>query len=49
MNVKMKRYAKALVAFVLALAMVSEAWGGLSFVSEAETSEQTEVSAQAET
>ena len=45
----MKRYAKALVAFVLALAMVSEAWGGLSFVSEAETTEQTEVSAQAET
>ena len=43
----MKRYAKALVAFVLALAMVSEAWGGLSFVSEAETS--TETSAQAET
>ena len=46
MNVKMKRYAKALVAFVLALAMVSEAWGGLSFVSEAET---TGTSAQAET
>lgn len=47
MNVKMKRYAKALVAFVLALAMVSETWGGLSFVSEAETS--GEVSAVAET
>ena len=46
MNVKMKRYAKALVAFVLSLAMVSEAWGGLSFVSEAET---TGTSAQAET
>lgn len=48
MNVKMKRYLKALVAFVLAFAMVSEAWGGISFVSKAETSE-SEVNAVAET
>ena len=42
----MKRYAKALVAFVLALAMVSETWGGLSFVSKAENG--AEVNAVAE-
>lgn len=49
MNVKMKKYLKALVAFVLAFVMVSETWGGISFISKAENGNELSEKVEATT
>ena len=37
MKTKIRKFVKGFIALALSIAMISEAWGGLTFVSEAET------------